>query len=77
MTTSTRHKWPDELRREVSPQRTLRECPRCGMLQISRHESEGARDLHWKEFWLGTERVDVGELAGKTPPCDARLEVEA
>ena len=70
--TSTRHKWGD--RDERSPQRTLYHCKRCGMITGSRHEYEG-REQHWKEFYMGSDRVDAGD--GKTPPCDARLEAEA
>lgn len=71
--TSTRHKWGE--RDEVSPQRTLYHCKRCGMIKVSRHEFEGAFPTHWKEFWIGTDRADDGD--GKTPPCDARLDAEA
>lgn len=67
--TSTRHKWGE--RNEISPQRTEYPCSRCGALKISRHEFEGGRELHWKEFWRGGVRLDQG---GATPRCDAALE---
>jgi hypothetical protein len=70
--TSTRHRWGGK----KSPSRFKSEqrCIRCGMVRASRHEFEGGRELHWKEFWRDLERVDK---AGETPPCDARLMAEA
>jgi hypothetical protein len=40
-------------------------------VKASRHEFEGGRDLHWKEYWRNLDRIDKD---GKAPPCDARLE---
>lgn len=70
--TSTRHKWGE--RNEISPQRTEYPCRRCGALKVSRHEFEGGRELHWKEFWRAGVRLDRD---GLTPPCDAALEAPA
>jgi hypothetical protein len=67
--TSTLHKWakPERL-----PYKTERECSRCEMVKVTRHEWERGRDVYWTEFWRDLERVDEN---GETPPCDARLEV--
>jgi len=67
--TSIRHKWAS--RTEISPHKTERQCSRCEMVMVSRHEFDGGRELHWKEFWRDCDRVDNGN---GTPPCDARLE---
>jgi hypothetical protein len=70
--TSTRHSWCDK--NVVSAHKSERECRRCGMVKVTRHEFDGRRELHWQEFWRDLDRVDDG---GSTPPCDARLEVAA
>jgi hypothetical protein len=66
--TST-HRWGEK----SSPSRHKSEqsCIRRGIVKASRHEFEGGRDLHWKEYWRDLDRVDKD---GKAPPCDARLE---
>jgi hypothetical protein len=71
--TSTRHRWGEKT--SVSPHKSETQCSRCGVVRASRHEFEGRRELHWKEYWRDLERVDDG--SGATPPCDARLEQEA
>lgn len=68
--TSPRHSWSEPVRFE---HKSERECRRCGLVKVSRHEADGPRDLHWIEWWRDCEKV---ELAA-TPPCDARLEVRA
>lgn len=70
--TSTRHKWAAKI--EVSPHKSERQCIRCEMVKVSRHESEGGREIHWQEFWRDLDQVDCSD---GTPPCDARLEVAA
>jgi len=67
--TSTRHRWGKKV--PVSRHKSEKQCARCGTVLVSRHEFEGPRKLHWKEFWRDLERIDVD---GRTPPCDARLE---
>jgi hypothetical protein len=42
------------------------------MICVSRHEYEGGRDRHWKEYFRGTERVECD----KTPACEP-VEVDA
>lgn len=61
-----RHRWGD--RSVISPNKTERECLNgCGIVKVSRHESEGGRDIYWPEFWRGLDRIDHG---GKTPACE-------
>jgi hypothetical protein len=64
---NTRHKWgtPHKL-----PHKSERQCGRCEMVKVTRHETEGGREIHWTEFWRDLEQIN-SEL---TPPCDARLE---
>lgn len=69
----TRHRWGD--RNPVSLQKTEYTCRRCGVVKISRHETEGGRELHWKEFYRDLDKI--AGAADPTPPCDARLEVTA
>lgn len=66
--TSVRHSWGEPARFE---RKSERECRRCGMVKVTRHEAEGPRDVHWTEFWRDCEQIP----AQPTPPCDARLEV--
>ena len=70
--TSTRHKWGQRI--EVSPHKSETECIRCDVVRVSRHEWEGGREIHWKEFWRDCELISSG---GPTPPCDARRERQA
>lgn len=63
----TRHRWPKQ-GNVISAQKTERECQRgCGIVKVSRRESEGGRDLYWDEFWRGLDRLD----GAGTPPCKA------
>lgn len=68
--TSTRHKWgaPDRF-----PHKSERECCRCGMIKVGRHENEGPHDRHWYEFWRDGDQIHCDS----TPSCDARFEVPA
>lgn len=70
MSASTRHRWGERI--ECGPYKSEKQCVRCGMVRASMHQPEGARDLHWKEFWRDEELV---ARDGATPLCDARLEV--
>jgi hypothetical protein len=65
--TSTRHRWgtPGRLQHKFE-----RQCSRCALVKVTRHEWENGRDLYWTEFWRDLDRVDK---AGETPVCDARL----
>ena len=62
-----RHRWGDKSR---FPHKTEQQCINCGLVKVSRHESEGGRDVYWTEFWRGLERIG-GE--GK-PVCEPVLE---
>jgi hypothetical protein len=68
---STRHKWGDKVRADDGSQ-SRKVCERCDMICVSRHEHEGGRDRHWKEFFRGTVRVECD----KTPACEP-VEVDA
>lgn len=61
-----RHRWGDKT---VFPHKSERVCTRCGLVKVTRHESEGARDVHWQEFWRGLDRIE-GE---GTPACEPAL----
>lgn len=62
----TRHSWPKE--GTTFPNKTERECLNgCGIVKVTRHESEGGRDVYWTEFWRGLDRI---ECEG-TPACEA------
>lgn len=63
------HAWQESSR---EPHRTVRVCTRCELIKVTRHETEAGRDVHWTEFWRGTERIE-GE---RMPKCE-RAEVEA
>jgi hypothetical protein len=61
----TRHRWSDPI--IISPNKTEREClNRCGIVKVTRHESEGGFDKHWTEFYRGLDRIE-GE---GTPVCE-------
>lgn len=67
--TYTRHRWGDPVR---FPHKTERQCLKCPIVKVTRHEVDGVRETHWVEFWRGLDQVE-----GKaTPPCVAR-EMEA
>ena len=65
---STRHRWGKPVR--FGTYKAERECARCGVVKVSRHEFEGGREVHWQEFWRDEERIHHAA----TPPCDARIE---
>lgn len=64
------HRWPKQ-GVTISPNKTERECQNgCGVVKVSRHESEGGREIHWKEFWRGLDQCPgIG-----TPVCEPVLE---
>lgn len=65
--TSTRHRWPDSGRVEFYL-KTERQCPRCGMVRVTKHDNPHSRP--WTEWWRDAEQIK----SDATPPCDARLE---
>ncbi len=59
------HRWSSP--QTISPHKTERECQNnCGIVKVTRHESEGGREVHWREFWRGLDRIDVI----RTPACE-------
>lgn len=70
--TAKRHRWGEPARFPLA-HKTERTCTACGLVKVTRHESEGGRDLHWTEFWRDGVRIvagfDSGGLVPATPPC--------
>ena len=66
--TSARHRWGEPARFE---HKTERECSRCEMVKVTRHEVEAGSDVCWTEFWRDCELVGRGS---PRPLCDARIE---
>jgi hypothetical protein len=63
MTTTNRHRWGEPHR---FPHKTERVCLKCGMVKVTRHESEGPRDIHFQEFWRDLDQI----ACDGTPPCE-------
>lgn len=60
---SERHKW---IERERLDDRTRRQCDKCGLWKITRHEP-AARPQHWIEWY----RADGSRVPGDaTPACE-------
>lgn len=67
-----KHRWGDKT--IVTANKTERECLNgCGVVKVTRHETEGGRDLHWIEFWSGLDRVE----GDRTPSCTAAVKYNA
>lgn len=64
MSDSARHRWGDPVRFQF---KTERECERCGMVKVTRHEPFVRP---WQEFFRGLDRIKCDS----TPACDARNE---
>jgi hypothetical protein len=61
-----RHRWGPKQRFPLA-RKSERECRNgCGIVEVSRRESEGDRDIYWTEYWRGLEKVSVG----KVPICE-------
>jgi hypothetical protein len=60
----TRHRWGDKV---VFPHKSERCCANCGLVKVSRHESEGGRDRYWTEYWRAEEKLSTD----KVPACEA------
>jgi hypothetical protein len=65
-----RHKWGDKIQFPLA-HKTERTCA-CGITKVSRHETEGGRDVYWTEFWRGGEKIHCDG----TPACE-KVEVDA
>jgi hypothetical protein len=59
-----KHRWVEKT--VVSPYKTERLCLHCGLIKVSRHETEGGRDRHWTEFWRGLDQIE----GSGTPVCE-------
>ncbi len=70
--TLARHRWGEKLRFPLA-HKSEQCCTRCDIVKVGRHECPAGRDLYWTEFWRDGDRIPCEP--GKTPPCDARLEV--
>lgn len=57
-----RHRWGEPVR---FAHKTERECARCGIVKVTRHEG----GTHWLEFWRGLDRV------ANPPKCLGHAEV--
>lgn len=74
MTVSRRHRWgrPARFYRDSSRDghrehvKSERECDRCGLIKVSRHEGAS----HWIEFWRDEMRLAIS--GDRTPACGAR-----
>lgn len=63
-----RHRWGPPSR--PSRFKTERQCARCGLVKVSRHEGDpgsGSGASHWTEWWRGLDRIE----SGATPRCEA------
>lgn len=67
-----RHRWGDKVQFPLA-HKTERTCLNgCGITKVSRHETEGGRDVYWTEFWRGEEQIHCSG----TPACE-KVEVDA
>lgn len=61
-----KHKWGGKTQFPLA-HKTERTCTRgCGTTKVSRHESEGGRDVYWTEYWRGDARI----FCEGTPACE-------
>jgi hypothetical protein len=61
-----RHRWGEPARFRHKTERTCTHG--CGVTKVGHHQSEGARDRFWTEFWRDGERIaGAGE---PTPLCE-------
>ena len=61
--TAKHHRWGD---RVVFPHKTERDCVNCGLVKVTRHETEGGRDIYWTEYWRNEEKLSVDRV----PVCE-------
>lgn len=60
------HRWGDRTEFPLA-HKTERGCLNgCGITKVTRHETEGGRDIYWTEFWRGEEQVH----GIRTPLCE-------
>lgn len=58
-----KHRWGDKNRLE---HKTEQQCIHCGLVKVTRHETEGGRDVYWTEYWRGLDLLQVES----TPACE-------
>ncbi|MGX0963180.1 hypothetical protein AB7M63_003629 [Bradyrhizobium japonicum] len=64
-----RHKWSERTRRPNGDSRKACTREGCEIVCVSCHDTdEHGRQTHIKEWWRGTEKIQVG---GNTPACEA------
>ena len=63
-----RHRWADKTEFPLA-NKSEQQCLDCGIVKVSRHEIEGGREVHWKEFYRGLDRVYGLDNKG-TPACE-------
>jgi hypothetical protein len=65
----TRHKWSEKIRLPDGSSRRVCAREGCEIICISCHDVDShGREQHWKEWFRGTEKIQVG---GNTPACEA------
>ncbi|WP_409188424.1 cytochrome C [Bradyrhizobium sp. RDM4] len=63
-----KHKWSEKVRAANGDSRKVCERDGCEMVCVSCHDVDAhGREQHWKEWFRGTEKVQVG---GLTPACE-------
>ncbi|QDP20686.1 cytochrome C [Bradyrhizobium cosmicum] len=69
-----RHKWSEKVRQPNGDSRRICTREGCDIVCVSCHgiDAHGRQD-HWKEWWRGSEKIQVG---GLTPACEP-VEVDA
>jgi hypothetical protein len=70
MTTSPRHSWGARVPFPLA-HKTERVCKKCGLVKVTKHESEGPRDFHWPEFWR-----ELDQIEGRGTPACVAVEVD-
>jgi len=66
-----RHKWGDKVQFPLA-HKSERTCINgCGITKVSRHETEGGRDVYWTEFWRGEEQIHCEGTPACTGPARA------
>lgn len=67
-----RHRWGDKVQFPLA-HKSERECLNgCGIIKVSFHQWDGARDLYWTEFWRGLDKIaGAGEATPKCEPVRA------
>lgn len=66
MTAGKNHRWGEKQQFPLA-HKSERTCVNgCGITKVTRHETEGGRDIYWTEFWRDGEQVH----GIRTPRCE-------